>query len=143
MGKTGPRSYAIGILGLSAAWLWGCGHGAPGGGQAAVLLRAQAAIAAAQAACAASDNLPALHLQLAREALAEGQRLQAAAPACPPQAAVAALLRAEMDARLALALVQETAARAREEELHDRLTDLQHHLQVSGLAIDTEFEGPE
>lgn len=129
-----------GLLWLSAAWPWACAHPGSGSGHAAQAARVQAAVAAAQAARVAEAPIPAQHLRLAQEAQDRGNRLHAEGRV---QGAQEALDRAYLDARLALTLMQETAARARAEELHDRYTDLVAHLRVSGLAIDPLFEGGE
>ena len=88
------------------------------------LRQSQGALLAAKAAQAEASPLAALHLHLAQEQLLEAQRLYQAGH---PHRAQNLLSRAEADAQLALALVQEVAARAEADELTDRLVDVHAH----------------
>jgi hypothetical protein len=90
------------------------------------LRQSQSALMAAKAAQAEASPLAALHLHLAQEQLLEAQRLYHAGH---PHRAQNLLSRAEADAQLALALVQEVAARAEADELTDRLVDAHSHLK--------------
>lgn len=104
------------------------------------LQHSAAALHAAQAAQAEASPLAALHLRLAQKQLGQAERLYAEGH---PHRAMYLLGRAEADAQLALALVQEAAARAHAEELSDRLTDLQGHIQVKDGSTAAEQSLPE
>ena len=104
------------------------------------LQKSQGALMAARAAQAEASPLAALHLHLAQEQLEEAQRLYRAGH---PHRAQNLLRRAEADAQLALALVQEVAARAEADELTDRLVDLHAHAKGTATAEDEPGPGSE
>jgi len=97
------------------------------------LRKSEGALQCAKAAQAEASPLAALHLHLAQEQLLEAKRLYQAGKL---QQAQSLLSRAEVDAQLALALVQEVAARAEADELTDRLVDLHAHVKGSATAED-------
>lgn len=85
------------------------------------LMASQSAIGAAEEVGANGVPAAALHLQLAREQTEQAEKLMKAGE---NRRAEFALLRAESDAELALALAKEAPARARAQDAIDRVQNL-------------------
>ncbi len=105
----------VGLVGLAAFAVQGCSH-AP--------LRSEAstsAIRAAEEVGAAKVPQAALHLQLAKEELGKAQHLQADGEKAQ---ATSMLMRAEVDAELAVALSREDAEKAEAKAAVDQVHQL-------------------